>query len=272
MKMQFISAVLAVSTPVLAGPYSGPTDVDHPLDPAIAADDDRFVAWANAIVPGLTQFAPRGSAGINVDGLNSLGDLDATELADGVMPGTLGVSFPVSVADGPGADFAVFENGFVFPGDPFLFAELAYVEVSSDGTSFARFPSVSTNTDWQGNFGQAFGGFDTTNITGLAGKHAAGFGTGFDLADLADDPLVTGGLVDLGDIGFVRLVDIPGDGSFTDSLGNPILDAWLSAAPTGGFDFQLGLGTGVGVINVVPEPSAVGLLTVAGGLLLRRRR
>ncbi len=255
---------MAVPAAAVAGPYSGPTD-------GVPVDSDRFVAWADDIVDSLTSFAPRGSTAINEDGgFNSLGDLDAADIANGIQPGELTVAFPAAITNGVGDDFAVFENGFVFPSDPFLLAELAYVEVSTDGSNFARFPSVSTNTTFAGDFGQSFGGFDATNIKGLAGKHAAGFGTPFDLADLAADPLVASGDVDLASINFVRLVDIPGNGSFLDSLGNPILDAWLTEG-TGGFDFQLGVGAGVGVINVVPEPSTLGLL-VLGGLLARRRR
>src|SRR5690606_14518096 len=110
-----------------------------------------------------------------------------------------------------------------------------YVEVSSNGTNFARFPSISTNTTWQGSFGQAFAGFDSSNIYNLAGKHANGFGTPFDLADLLTHTEVVAGLVDLENIQYVRLVDIPGNGTFKDSLGNPILDNWQTTG-SGGFD------------------------------------
>ncbi len=267
-------AVLAalVASPVAAGPFSGPTDTIHPIDPAIAASSDAFVAWANDILDTGTRFAPRGSTVIDESGgFNSLGDLDETDIANNIAPGRLTVGFPVAITNDVGPDFAVFENGFVFPSDPFLNAELAYVEVSTNGSDFARFPSVSTNTTFQGTFGQSFGGFDTTNINNLAGKHAGGFGTGFDLVDLQNDPLVVSGQVDLGEINFVRLVDIPGNGAFTDSLGNPILDAWLTEG-SGGFDFALGEGTGVGILNAVPEPASISLLAAAGVIGLRRRR
>lgn len=252
--------------------YSGPTETNHPIDPAIVASDARFVEWANDIDASRTAFAPRGSTSINVSGgFNSLGDLNAAEIAAGAAPGYLTVTFPNGIRNGQGHDFAVFENGFVFPSDPFLLAELAFVEVSTDGTSFARFPSLSTNTTWAGTFGQSFGGFDSTKIHNLAGKHAAGFGTPFDLDDLLNDPLVLGGTVDLSNIQYLRLVDIPGNGAFQDSLGNPILDAWLTSG-TGGFDFRLGVGAGVGVIHAVPEPAAVVSLIIGALCLLERKR
>lgn len=256
-----------------AGIYSGPTDISHPIDPAWQASDPRFVEWANVIDASRTLFGPRGSTTIDSSGgINSLGDLDAADIAAGISPGFLTVTFPSGIRNGPGADFAVFENGFVFPGEPNLNAELAYVDVSTNGTDFARFPSLSLNTTFAGTFGQSFGGFDATHIYNLAGKHAAGFGTPFDLDELASDPLVLGGAVDLNNIQFVRLFDIPGNGDFLDSQGNPILDAWLTTG-TGGFDFALGVGRGVGVIHVVPEPSTLSFraLLVAGLGLARRR-
>ena len=69
----------------------------------------------------------------------------------------------------------MFENGFA---DNFL--ELAFVEVSSNGIDFVRFPDESlTQTTTQVG---SFGSLDPTNIDGLAGKYRVGFGTPFDLA------------------------------------------------------------------------------------------
>ncbi|MEM7626648.1 MAG: PEP-CTERM sorting domain-containing protein [Planctomycetota bacterium] len=238
-----------MAVPIAAGPFSGPTDTVNGPDPAIPGNSVDFVEWADAIDADRTSFAPRGSTSISTTGFNSLGDLDASEIDGGVTPGFLTVTFPTGIGNGDGADFAVFENGFVFPGDPNLFAELAYVEVSSNGNDFARFPSISTNTTFVGTFGQAFGGFDATNIYNLAGKHVNGLGTPFDLDDLLDHDNVTSGAIDLDNIQYVRLVDIPGNGSFLDSEGNPILDAWLTTG-SGGFDFRLPAGQGIGVIHL----------------------
>jgi hypothetical protein len=262
-----------MATSAFAGLYSGPTDTTHAIDPAIPSASPLFVEWADAIDADRTDFAARGSTTISNTGFNSLGDLDATEIANGDSPGYLTVTFPRGIRNLPGHDFAVFENGIVFPNDPYLFAEFAFVEVSTNGTDFARFPAISTNTTWQGTFGQAFGGFDTTNVYNLAGKHAGnnGFGTPFDLDNLVDDALVISGQVNLSNIQYVKLVDIPGNGDFLDSDDNPILDTWLTTG-SGGFDFRLPAGQGVGVMHAVPEPTSLALvaLALAAGMLRRR--
>ena len=248
-----------------AGMYSGPSDTAHPIDAAIPSTSPLFKEWANAIDPSRTHFAPRGSTMISTTGFNSLGDLDATQIANGESPGYLTVTFPQPIRNGAGADFAVFENGFAFGNPNGLFAELAYVEVSTNGTDFSRFPSVSTNiAPVTGS--AAFAGFDMSNVYNLAGKHADGFGTPFNLDDLSSNPQVTGGQVNLDNIQFVKIVDIPGNGGFLDSQGHPILDNWLTTG-SGGFDFRLPAGKGVGVVNAVPEPAtscllAIGLLTL----------
>lgn len=255
-----IAALALCASAARAGLYSGPTQSSHPIDPAIPAASPRFSEWANAIDAARTQFAPRGSTTISNTGFNSLGDLDATQIASGATPGYLTVTFPHGVRNGAGADFAVFENGFTLGSPNGLFAELAYVEVSTDGSTFARFPSISTNTaPVQG--ASPFAGFDMSNVYNLAGKHAGNFGTPFNLDDLLIAPAVVGGAVDLDNIQFVKLVDIPGSGAFVDSLGNPILDNWLTTG-TGGFDFRLPAGQGVGVINAVPEPTTLALFSI----------
>ena len=266
--------VSAVVPAAVGGPYSGPEETSHRIDPAIPADSSRFLEWASEIDPARTEFAPRGSNTIDVSGgFNSLGDLDATQTALGLRPGFLTVTFPTGIGNGAGHDFAVFENGFVV-GENNLFAEFAFVEVSTNGTDFVRFPAVSTNTVAAVGSG-AFAAFDVTNVHNLAGKHAVGFGTPFDLDDLTASAEVLSGQVDLASIQYLKLVDIPGSGEFLDAHGSPILDAWLTEG-SGGFDFRLGDGLGVGVINVatVPEPSSVLLLLVpaaAVGSRYRRR-
>jgi hypothetical protein len=244
-----------------AGLYSGPTQTAHPIDPAIPAASPLFTEWANAIDESRTQFGPRGSTTISNTGFNSLGDLDAGEIAAGISPGFLTVTFPHGVRNGAGPDFAVFENGFAFGTPNGLFAEFAFVEVSSNGSDFVRFPSVSTNTA-PVTGGGAFAGYDMSNVYNLAGKHAGGFGTPFNLDDLLAAPAVMGGAVDLHNIQYVKLVDIPGNGSFVDSLGNPILDNWLTVG-SGGFDFRLPVGQGIGVIHAMPEPATAALTFIA---------
>ncbi|MDM4018982.1 PEP-CTERM sorting domain-containing protein [Roseiconus lacunae] len=201
------------------------------------------------------------------------------------MPGTITLGFDKAIANGDGADFAVFENGFGLGGNTSLFAELAFVEVSSNGSDFLRFPSISLNTAPTAGAG-TFQGFDMSNVYNLAGKHANNWGTPFDLDELSTDALVLSGVLDLNNINYVRLVDVVGSGELVDesgnsiagisrdSQGNAILDNWVTF-DSGGFDY-VGLPTGaVGVINVsaVPEPSALAALGgLSFGMMLRRRR
>lgn len=173
----------------------------------------------------------------------SLGDLDADAIAAGLSPGSLTISFSQPIMNFTGADFAVFENGFTSGYDTGgsgiggVMAELAYVEVSSDGVHFARFPSVSLTEDPVGSYGS----IDPTKVFNLAGKHVNAYGkswgTPFDLEDLVEDPFVLDGLVDLNAISQIRLIDIPGSGDFLDSLGNPIYDAWVTWG-SGGADIE----------------------------------
>ena len=203
----------------------------------------------------------------------SLGDMDATEIAawkadpvNNPGPGQLTLSFDNPIFNGTGYDFAAFENGFGSGGG--IFAELGYVDVSTDGVNFARFDSVSLTPDPVGGYGT----IDPTDVYNLVGKHVNAYGdswgTGFDLDELLDNDLVLAGLVDLNDINYIRIADIPGSGDFLDSQGNPIYDAWPTWG-SGGVDFEA-----LGGINVVPIPGAVWLL--GSGLLgligFRRKR
>jgi hypothetical protein len=213
----------------------GPTDISDPLSP--------LTSW-----------------GIGTD---ALGIADAHEdslpvvsLGDG---GRITLTFAQPIGNGPGADFAVFENAIH---DSFL--ELAFVEVSSDGSHFARFPAISlTPSETQTG---SFGLLDTTDIHHLAGKYRRGFGTPFDLGALLPSPVVN-----VNAITHVRIVDAVGtiDPLFAtfDSLGNLVNEPWPTNFETGGFDLDA-----VGVLNIaVPEPAAA-MLLLAGGLVAVPRR
>lgn len=142
------------------------------------------------------------------------------------------------IIDGTGPDFAIFENGF---SDSFL--ELAFVEVSSNGLDFVRFPAVSL-TDTAQQIG-GFGALEASKIHNLAGKYRANYGTPFDLSELADSSRV-----DINNIAYVRIVDVVGHiGEYgsDDSRGRVINDPWPTPFPSSGFDLDA-----LGVIHQRP--------------------
>jgi hypothetical protein len=199
----------------------------------------------------------------------SLGDLDAAEIADGCEPGQITLIFgdpcvagdTNHIHDVNGYDFVVFENAFMslyntgggsVRGE--MIAELGYVEVSSNGADFARFGGVSLTSDPAGSYGT----IEISDVFGLAGKHPNAYGictgTAFDLRELVEHPLVKGGTVDINDIAYVRIIDVPGSGDFLDAAvehvdpctwpgwanydtNHAIYDAWVTWG-SGGLDLE----------------------------------
>jgi hypothetical protein len=193
----------------------------------IDAGDPRITGWAVACVdfrPGervdpvwLAPHLALGPAGVD--------PYDVLTLGEG---GEATFALPVAIGNGPGPDLAVFENAV--PDD---FLELARVEVSTDGVHFAAFDTLSLIPDPVGTYDR----MDASRLDGFAGPTPVGQGMPFDLARLARHPAVLEGLVDLGAIRFVRIVDVVGDGALRDSFGHPIFDpfpTWGSA----GFDLD----------------------------------
>lgn len=200
---------------------------------AVAKDDPRLHAWATAIAA--VHYGANVEAGWRHPE-RALGP--ATGVATDVLPlgegGSVTLRFDPPITDGAGPDFAVFENGF---SDTFL--EYAYVEVASAAGVFVRFDSLFLGETPLGSFGTSEAGWSY----GLAGRYRAGYGTPFDLADLQNHPAVLAGALDLRDIRYVRLVDVIGDGSDTDSFGHPIYDPTPTTG-SAGFDLDA-----VGVLN-----------------------
>lgn len=170
-----------------------------------------------------------GGAGVGTTHVHSLG-----------VGGSLTLGFGVTIVDGPGEDLVVAENPFYQAGLSWrTFAEVAFVEVSTDGVTFARFPAKYLGpATAPGPFGSVIvGGFD--NLAGStpvfatssadAASVAAGGGDAFDLADLANDPAVLAGTVDLQAIHEVRFVDVR-SGLDLDSRGVAILDSGTGSA------------------------------------------
>lgn len=209
---------------------------------AMYKDSAAFVAWATGIV------LERGPMQIGVD---SLGDAWVGNEEEGIgKAGSNGVvclgdggkataTFDTPISNGPGYDFAVFENSF-----DGQFLELAFVEVSSDGVHFVRFPCFSDSDTLPGT--GSFGYTQPEKIHNLAGKYPVFYGTPFDLQELWGTP----GL-DIDRITHVRVVDVIGtmvsDWASKDVRGRKIADPWPTPFPSGGFDLDA-----IGVIHSAP--------------------
>ena len=215
---------------------------------AMHADSSAFVAWAT----GCT--VERGLMRINKPNLDYAsfgeealvagvpgGTFDVVSLGDG---GSATVTFASPIYNGEGPDFAVFENGLHPDTDSTMtlyFLELAFVEVSSDGVNFFRFPAVTKVP-----FEKQVGGFDALNpaqIHNFAGKYEAFYGTPFDLDEVEDNALL-----DKNKVTHVRIIDVVGcikpEYTTYDSEGNPVNDPWPTGFDTGGFDLDA-----IGVIH-----------------------
>ena len=205
---------------------------------AIHKDSSVFIDWATTCI------VERGYLNNSLpdSGLVSAGeDVFATGVADNLIVslgdgGKALMTFNKPIQNGPGPDFAVFENSFT---DDFL--ELAFVEVSSNGIDFVRFPSVSLTQTMQ-QIG-AFGLLDATKIHNLAGKYRGMYGVPFDLEDIESSENF-----DEYNITQVRIISVSGsiDSTYAsfDSQGNIINDPWPTLFASGGFDLDA-----VGVIN-----------------------
>ena len=151
--------------------------------------------------------------------------------------GSIVMTFEHPIKDGEGPDFAVFENSF---NDGFL--ELAKVAVSSDGINYVTFDNYYLGLNKVGQYDNNTQ--KQENIWGFAGKFRAGKGTLFDLADLMDKPEVDEDeVVDLDNIRYVKIIDVIGDGSQFDTMGDPIYDPYPNMQ-SAGFDLDA-----IGVIN-----------------------
>ncbi|MBP3253521.1 MAG: DUF4465 domain-containing protein [Bacteroidales bacterium] len=188
-------------------------------DKKIAKNDPKIVSWASGVEVNRDADVTYGRPFYAV-GVADTGNLVCVSLGNG---GNALVTFDRPIINGPGADFAVFENAFAE-----TFMELAFVEVSSDGVHFFRFPAVSTATE------DSKQPSDYYNLAGNTDYH---YGTGFDLDDLEDNADL-----DKNNIRLVRIVDVV-SGQDKDSKGNVIYDP-VTPGYSAGFDLS-----GVCVIN-----------------------
>lgn len=243
-RILFAIAVLPLSMKAQYAPEAG-----MPGSTAMHADSSAFVAWATGctIERGLQQIDDESLGfayyGAESDGIGKADNM-VVSLGDG---GKAVLTFASNIVNGEGPDFAVFENAF--HNAPHAFLELAFVEVSSDGEHFFRFPAVSA-VPADSQMG-SFELMDATLIHNFAGKYEAFYGTPFDLDDLTDDVLL-----DKNNVSHVRLIDVVGNidpryASY-DSEGNAVNDPWPTPFYSSGFDLDA-----VGVIHDVAHHSAV---------------
>ena len=255
----------------------------------IANTDSRIQGWVTGV-----DYYKQGADGGTTNPNNLIGKTGGstqyTILGNG---GVITATFESALGNGAGYDFAVFENGF--KSGIGVFYEAAFVEVSTDGIHFVRFPTV----DLGGTPIGAFGSADPTNLYNFAGKYEVGYGVGYDLAELqyvydyitsADNMfsaeytaefLANWSYIDIDYIAYVRIVDIIGgnatdDFDERDSYGNRVYDCYKTVG-TGGFDL-----TGIAAINYttktepIPEPSTYaaifGTLALAFAIYRRKSR
>ncbi|WP_055448467.1 T9SS type A sorting domain-containing protein [Lacinutrix mariniflava] len=205
---------------------------------AIHRDSVSFTSWASAVtvVRGPQNItSPSGSlASVGIaDNAIAKSNGQIVSLGDG---GYATLTFATPIVNKDGFDFAVFENSF---SDTFL--ELAFVEISSDGINFFRFPSHSeTQTSTQVG---SFGNIDATYINNLAGKYRSAYGTPFEIDDVPNNALLNKAAIT-----HVKIIDVIGtiDPVYAtyDSYGNIINDPYATPFPSSGFDLDA-----VGVIN-----------------------
>nr|PID30063.1 MAG: hypothetical protein CSB55_00085 [Candidatus Cloacimonadota bacterium] len=208
---------------------------------AIPTESNLFVEWANNIEItrgyinisnpdlGLVTYGEPEDAVGQAEG-NSM---DVVSLGDG---GSIIASFEHAIRNGEGPDFAVFENSF---NNTFL--ELAFVEVSSDGENYFRFPAISLTPTYE-QVGQVDAVW-AEDLYNLAGKFTQGYGTPFDLEELAG---IDG--LDIENVTHVKVIDAIGsvnpEYATYDSYGNIVNDPWPTEAASAGFDLD-----GIGVIH-----------------------
>ncbi len=232
-----------------------------PGSTAISATSTVFTGWAtqcNVARGYLNIDSPALGAVTSGDSSLAIGAPDhyVVSLGDSGIA-TLTFAFPIY--DGPGPDFAVFENGFPNPAnDSQAFLELAFVEVSSDGIRYVRFPANSLteiNTQIPGSGVYMYANL----VNNLAGKYISNYGTPFDLQELADSP----GL-DVTHITHVRLVDVigsTGNHASHDINGRVINDPYPTQFATGGFDLD--------AVGAIHQVNHTGVVTIADNITVK---
>jgi len=225
-----------------ATPLQYAPDAPNAGSTAVAKDSPLFVAWATGITVE-RGFVNKSNPDLVVSGSNKA-SYGVPENAIGFPDGNLVslgdegnaiLTFAAPIYDGDGFDLAVFENGAG------TFLELAFVEASSDGVNFFRFPThslTSTLTQTSG-----FGATLSVNLHNFAGKYSGTNGVPFDISELPDNALL-----DKNNITHIKVIDVVGSVNplyaTYDSHGNAVNDPFPTPFNSCGFDLQA-----VGVIH-----------------------
>lgn len=236
-KIAIVSILISLcSLPAIHAQYAPQYPVEG--NEAIFKTDTRIKAWASgvAVTRGWMDIADtamgKASAGVP-DNAIGVSNSMIVSLGDG---GVATLTFERPIRNGEGPDFAVFENAFPNPEDDTMaFLELAFVEVSSDGERYVRFPAICDfQTDSQLTNIMYM---DAAQVHNLAGKYIAGGGTPFDLEELKDSV----GL-DVEHVRYVRLIDVVGtldpNHATYDARGMIINGPYPTAFPSCGFDLE----------------------------------
>ncbi len=209
---------------------------------AIWYNNPAILGWATGctVTRGLKDIADESlgyaSYGDDSDGIGPSSESTTSGVVSLGDAGIAVLTFDQPISNGEGYDFAVFENSLNH-----TFLEQAFVEVSSDGEHFYRFPAVSnTQTTTQITNG---GAVDPRKIHNLAGKYTVGWGTPFDLEELAGYSNL-----DINQITHVRMVDVIGSidplYASIDKNGHIINDPYTTPWASSGFDLS-----GVAIMN-----------------------
>ncbi|MEM7304173.1 MAG: PEP-CTERM sorting domain-containing protein [Pseudomonadota bacterium] len=231
-------AFILITSHAFAGPYA--PGAGQPGTTAVSNSNPAITAWASRVAdyrPGANVDDPFNDP-TNALGVAEGNSFDIVSLGAG---GYIDLMFSNSIYNGPGWDLVIFENGF---SDTFL--ELARVLVSTNGTDFFEFPGISLTANPIGSFGT----LDPTNLSesfntgseliaaGFASKYRQGYGMAFDLEWFAFTDQDSNPNLNIDDITYIRILDIIGDGSFTDLLGSPVYDPYPETCCGGGFDLD----------------------------------
>ncbi len=268
-----IAGAAALSACLFAGSIASTAQADHFFASKVISKQPGIQHQVGFTEASLALGAPRGGGGAEAS-------THVYNLGNG---GYLTLGFDTAnsqghIVNGPGADFTVFENSFYADGDEHAaFAELMWVSVSTDGVYWARFEPTSKTLSPV----PAYGTIDPDNVAKFAGVHpvyanadenaidpfdpGVSGGDAFDLSDLAQSGAVTSGKVDLGNIRYVRLADVIGDGKRFDYVGRSIYDP--TGPGSGGADVDA-----IAVINGVHLPEPAVALTLVAPALMRWRK